>query len=295
MPGLAAAFFPLLLLLSFSILATVFSVAVLDLVGNFMPQGKLISKLTLALLLLSIFPLRRKLGLSWHDLGFTTGGAFARQVGQGLLLAIATLLPVLVMLYALEIQVWDVKRHWNIASLTEKVTVSLLLAMLIGFGEEVLFRGLLLAGLQRRIPMLMATCISSLYFATLHFLKGHSPNSDGQHSIASGMQLLSEAYGNWLNPQIVPALLSLFIIGLFLSTLRLSVPNSIGLCIGCHAGWVWQIKTCKDLFNLNPNADYAFLVSSYDGVIGPLVSVWLIAALAFWHLIATHRASTKHA
>jgi hypothetical protein len=51
------------------------------------------------------------------------------------------------------------------------------------------------------------------------------------------------------------------------------------LCIGCHAGWVWQIKVSKDLFNLNSQSEFLYLVSSYDGVVGPIVSVWLFVAM----------------
>jgi hypothetical protein len=36
----------------------------------------------------------------------------------------------------------------------------------------------------------------------------------------------------------------------------------------------------KKLFNTDFSSDYAYLVSSYDGVIGPLVTVWLMLAIA---------------
>jgi len=36
----------------------------------------------------------------------------------------------------------------------------------------------------------------------------------------------------------------------------------------------------KQLFNTDFNSDYLYLVSSYDGVIGPLVTGWLMLAIA---------------
>jgi hypothetical protein len=41
----------------------------------------------------------------------------------------------------------------------------------------------------------------------------------------------------------------------------------------------------KSLFNINPNSDYLYLVSSYDGVIGPLVTAWLGLAMVgyYWY------------
>lgn len=286
MPGIIIAALPLVVLLVATFCAALLSVGILDLLGNVLSQAKLIGKLTLILLLLSIFPLRRKLQHSWEDLGFADRQTFFRQLRQGLLLGLVTLLPVLVTLYALDIQVWDSKRNWSLASLSGKISAALLLAMLIGIGEELLFRGLLLTALRRRLPLIAALGISSLYFAALHFLKNKTQVPDGQHSIANGLQLLSEAYNHWLNPQILPALLSLFVTGLFLATIRVQLPNSLGLCIGCHAGWVWQIKLCKDFFNLNPHSDYLYLISRYDGVIGPLTSIWLLAVLTAWWIMA---------
>jgi hypothetical protein len=49
--------------------------------------------------------------------------------------------------------------------------------------------------------------------------------------------------------------------------------------MGCHAGWVWQIKMNGSLFNTDYNSEYLYLVSSYNYVVGPLVTVWLSLAI----------------
>ncbi|MFZ2312129.1 MAG: CPBP family intramembrane glutamate endopeptidase, partial [Methylobacter sp.] len=72
---------------------------------------------------------------------------------------------------------------------------------------------------------------------------------------------------------------ALLMVGIFLGVLRAQVKESLGLCIGCHTCWVWQIKMSKSLFNTDFNSEYLYLVSSYDGVVGPLVTVWLILAV----------------
>ena len=69
-------------------------------------------------------------------------------------------------------------------------------------------------------------------------------------------------------------------VGIFLGVLRTQVKVSLGLCIGCHTCWVWQIKMSKQLFNTDFSSEYLYLVSSYDGVIGPLVTGWLMLAIA---------------
>lgn len=273
---------PLVVLILLAAVASLLGFGLLQFGGDFLPLDKLISKLTLILLLLSVFPLRKLLRLSWQDLGFASPKLFFQQIGQGLLLALLTLLPVLLTLYWLDVQVWDQGRVWSPVKIAEKTSLALLLAILIALGEEMLFRGLLLGGLCRRLPVIFAIGISAFYYAALHFLKSKTHIPYAQQTVASGFQLMAEAFANWFSPAIQTAFIGLFVVGVFLAVLRTRIPHSLGLCIGCHAGWVWQIKLSKDFFNVNPQADYLFLVSSYDGVVGPLVSVWLTIALLIW-------------
>lgn len=243
------------------------------------PLHKIISKTTLVLLLLGLWPLKRWLSMSWRDIGYTSPWQFFRQIGQGMALGVMTLLPVLLMLYALDVQVFDEQRQWSTSKLAGKIGLGLFFAVLIGFAEETLFRGLLLTSFNRYLSVTVAVSASSAYYALLHFLKSKSTVSNQEATLADGFRLMAEAFANWLNPDILSALIALWVVGLFLAMLRRHFVNGLGWCIGCHAAWVWQIKTCKELFNLNPQSSYHYLVSSYDGVIGPLVTGWLSLAL----------------
>ncbi|OAI21337.1 abortive infection protein [Methylomonas lenta] len=273
---------PLAWLLLLAMSACLLGFGLLQLTGDVLPLAKVVSRLTLILLLISIFPLRKALHLSWQDLGFATCPVFFRQVGYGFLLAVITLLPVLIVLYGLDVHVWDLSRVWTLAKIVEKTGLALLFALLIAINEEILFRGLLLSALRRHFSLVVAIAISSFYYAALHFLKSRGQIPYDQQTLSSGFELMAEAFANWLNPDIVSALIALFVVGVFLAILRSHIPQSLGLTIGCHAGWVWQIKLSKDLFNVNPQADYLYLVSAYDGVVGPLVSVWLVIAIMVW-------------
>jgi CAAX protease family protein len=273
---------PLAWLVLLAMTACLLGFGLLQLTGDVMPLAKVVSRLTLILLLISIFPLRNALHLSWQDLGFAAYPLFFRQIGYGFFLAIITLLPVLIVLYGLDVHVWDLSRVWTLAKIVEKTGLALLFALLIAINEEILFRGLLLSALRRYFSLVVAIAISSFYYAALHFLKARSQIPYDQQTLSSGFELMVEAFANWLNPDIVAALIALFVVGVFLAILRSHTPQSLGLVIGCHAGWVWQIKLSKDLFNVNPQADYLYLVSAYDGVVGPLVSVWLAIAIMVW-------------
>ncbi|BBL56952.1 CPBP family intramembrane glutamic endopeptidase [Methylomonas koyamae] len=289
MRGLASALAPLLLLVMLAMLAGLLGYAVLKLVGDVLPLAKIVSKITLVLLLLCVFPFKKYLDLSWADLGFAPWPQFIGQAGRGFALSLATLLPVLLMLYLLQVHVWDDSRVWTWQMFAGKALLALLLAMLIAVGEELLFRGLLLSGLRRQMPLYAAMSVSSLYYAALHFLKSSTPVAYANLTPLSGLPLLSEAFANWLNPAIGSAFAALFAVGLFLAVLRNLKVQGLGWSIGCHAGWVWQIKLSRDLCNVNLQADSVYLVNTYyDGVIGPLVAAWLMSVLVGYGVYARY-------
>lgn len=275
--------FPLALLLALSAAACLIGYAVFIAVDGHWPLRKIITRSTLIFLLLSIYPLAIWLGLRKTDLGFARRSVFFKQLLQGLGLGLLTLLPVLLALYLLDVYVVDVYRTWNAASTLKALIVSLLLALLISLAEEPLFRGVLLAGLQRKTGVWLATAVSAAYYASLHFLHSKSEVPVADVHWYSGFPLLADAFANLFRAEVFPAWLALFMVGVFLAVLRTRIPQGLGLCIGCHAAWVWQIKMTKAIFNTDPHAEFGYLVSSYDGVIGPLVSVWmLLVVIGYW-------------
>jgi membrane protease YdiL (CAAX protease family) len=271
---------PLLILLFFAALSSVLSYILLMLAGDIISMRKIVSKATQIFLLLSIFPLRHYLKLSWSDIGFAPKALFFKQIVCGLLLGMVTLMPVMLMLYNLDVSIIDQTREWTTGKVVIRISLALLLAVLISFGEEPLFSGILLAGLRKKMAVGLAALLSASYYAAFHFVKTKTRVPYEDLSISSGFELMAEAFSNLLNPEITSAFIALLVVGFFLVTIRTQFNQSIGICIGCHAAWVWQIKIGKDFFNTNENSPYYYLVSDYyDGIVGPLVSVWLVLAL----------------
>lgn len=273
---------PLLALLLAASLACLISYAAVQ-VWPALPLRTLVSKTTLVLLILGIFPATAYLNMSHRELGFADRPLFFQQLLRGFGLGVITLLPVFIVLYLLGVSVIDSHTHWTLPKLAEKTVLPLLLAVLIAALEEPLFRGLTLMGLRRVLPTAAALVISAGYYAALHFLttKTNIPASD--IDFFSAFRLLGAAFANLSNPDIWPALSALWMVGIFLGLLRTRIADSMGLCIGCHAAWVWLIKVNKALFDTDYQSAYAYLVSRYDGVIGPLVTAWLALAIAgYW-------------
>lgn len=276
---------PLFILLFFAALSAVLSYIILMIAGDVISMRKIVSKGAQIFLLLSIFPLRHYLKLTWSDIGFATKSVFFKQIGYGLVLGLITLLPVMIVLYGLDISVIDHGKEWTITKITIKVSLALLLALLISFGEEPLFSGILLAGLRKKMMLGLAALLTATYYAAFHFVKTKTRIPYEDLSITSGFELMAEAFENVLNPEITSAFIALLVVGLFLVTIRTQFKNSIGICIGCHAAWVWQIKMGKAFFDTNPDSEYYYLVSGYyDGIIGPLVSVWLLLGIVAYFI-----------
>ncbi len=276
---LSYAFAPLFILAAFAFFACFIAVGILMLSGDIVELRKVISKATLVLLILSIFPLRKYLKLSWQEIGFCRRPLFFKQMGYGLLLSLLTLAPVLLTLYGMDIHIIDGTRSWTPSKAVIKISVALLLALLISFAEEPLFRGILLSGFKRKLAICTSIMLSSAYYAALHFLKNKTDVPYEDISLSIAFQLTLETFANWFNPEIFSALISLWVVGLFLAIIRTDFKQSMGVCVGCHAGWVWQIKVSKDFLNTNEQSEWLYLVSSYDGVVGPLVTVWLTLAI----------------
>ncbi len=283
-----AVLLPPVVLLAATVLACLLGYGVAVVLGDALPLRKIISKSTLVLLVLSIFPLMAYLKMDKTELGFAEKSQFFKQMLQGFVLGGSTLAPVFVVLFALDIQVLDTSQPWTAGWLLEKTTVSLLLALLISWLEEPLFRGLILMGLARRLSRATAVLTSAFYYAALHFLDSKTELPAQDITWLSGFKLLAEAFANLFNPTIYSAFAALLMVGIFLGLLRTQRQTSLGLCIGCHTAWVWQIKMSKALANSNPHADYSYLVSPYDGVVGYLVAAWLLLVLAgygVWHYL----------
>lgn len=291
MRSLMAALIPLAVLLAASSAACVAGYFIMQGLGDAFPFRKVISKITQLLLVLSIFPAMAWLRLKKEDLGFAGKKLFFKQLAQGFALGLATLLPVLTVEYALGIHVFDESKHWTFALAVQKIGISLALALLISLIEEPIFRGILLAGLLRKLPVFGAVLVSSGYYAALHFLDSHTEIPLQELDVFSGFTLLGEAFANLLNPSIYSAFFALLTVGIFLCLLRTHFHAGLAMCIGCHAAWVWQIKMFKSLFNLDFKSKFIHWVSAYDGVIGPLVTVWLLLAIIVYF---AYRYSNRH-
>lgn len=278
---------PLLVLLTALILSCTLGYFIVLGIGDAIPFRQILTRSTQLFLVLSIFPIMAYLKVNKEELGFAPIGVLSKQLLQGFGLGFIVLIPVLVVLYVLKITVYK-GQFWTVGLMINAMTMNLLVALLISVIEETLFRGIVLVGLKRKLPVIAAIILTSTYYAGLHFLSIKTNLAVQDITITSGFLMLGEAVGNLFRLASVPAFFALLMVGIFLGVLRTQKKISLGLCIGCHTSWVWLIKMNKKLFNTDFSAQYHYLVSSYDGIIGPLVGGWImiviVAYFAYQHI-----------
>lgn len=274
---------PFALLVCYSVLACFIGYGLFIMFDGAVELRKLISKTTQVLLLLSIYPAMRCLQIKASDLGFVPFKAFSKQMGMGIILGVVTLLPILLLSYALEITVINERVSWDIGKILLSLLVTLLLGVLISFLEEPMFRGILISAYRQRLGISAAILLSSFYYATLHFMKTSTVIPLAEAKLTDSFALMFEAFQNVLNPINLGAFWGLLMVGIFLAVMRTRLQLSLAWCIGCHAAWVWQIKMAHKVMKMNMDSDLLYLVSPYDGVVGPMVAVWLTLAVCLYY------------
>lgn len=249
-------------------------------------------RLVLLIAILGFWPFLKLLGINnRYALGYTLGPrrfAWTVVAGLGIGVAILALHATVLLLLgvrvispdAVLITVW----LYNLGS-------GLLAGLLVALLEESLFRGAMQYHLRYSNPLLTTVVITSLFYAAVHFIHPPAPASVMPVDWNSGWDMLERIFHQYANfTGFIDSFVALFMAGLLLSLVREHSGN-IALCIGIHAGWVMMIKVTREVTDVAAGSSTAFLIGSYDGIIGWAAAVVLgLATLGYW-LIAKKSAN----
>jgi len=179
-----------------------------------------------------LWPLLRALGLhSFRDLQLDRNRHAVRDVVGGILLASLPLVFCSLLLIATRNFVLKTVMPWG--SLIGVVGAAIAVPLI----EELFFRGLLLGILLRGLRPILATLITSAFFAVIHFLKAPA-RSDEVVTWFSGFRSIANSFAQFADPTMLLALFAtLFLIGWILADARLRT-RSLFLPIGLHSGWI---------------------------------------------------------
>lgn len=152
-------------------------------------------------------------------------------------------------------------------------------AIILAFIEEIFFRGVLLNSMSRSLSAVKAILITSIIFATIHFLRNKTDGVIDNPDWFSGFAYLKTTLVNYSDPKFVGSWLTLFACSIFLSFLSLHHGN-IAKCVGVHAGWVLILGVVKKITDDDKSSPLNWMIGSYDKVTGYLAFI-IISTICF--------------
>ena len=236
------------------------------------PFDRVLTRSVLLVLLILLIPLWKM--VSKETSGLIFGDFSFRQFSQSFLIGLFILAIPVVVLLLLEVRLVVLDLQISFLSILGILLVGIVLACLIGLFEEILFRGFLYGSLKKRVGGLIAALVSSALYSSVHFLK---PTGELELPVnwLAGFIYLEQSIGNMiLLHQDWDARLSLMILGCFFCLVR--ERFNLFCCIGLHAAFVVGIAISRQLTTVNLDSQFLGLISSYNEIIGQLVSFWLL-------------------
>ena len=202
---------------------------------------------------------------------------FLRQLALAFAAGLLLMLPLVVALFGFHLRVTDA--DLTAFTLAKYFLQGILTGFTVAFIEETFLRGAMFGVIQRESGTALAIALPSLLYAAVHFLGGGLRIPANEMNFVGGLRIAADLFTRFTEPwQFFDSFLALLALGLLLSLIRLRT-GAIASCVGLHAGGVCVITVLRNISTVNPTAPHAWLVGSYDGVIGWLAFVWIGSVL----------------
>lgn len=239
------------------------------------PVHRVMHRIAMLIALIGLVVLTRRLGLSSKEaMGYgLPRPQFLKQIGLGFVGGVALMLPLTGLLLGLDIR--TLKPGFDGAWLG-LIAGGMLTGFTVAFIEETFFRGVLFTAVARTSSAAAAVIAPSLLYASLHFLGGKLRVPAEEVSWVHGFEVLSKLFERYVQPlTFADSFMALAMLGVLFAMIRLRT-GAIAACIGLHAAGVAFIAVLREATVVNPSAEYAELVGSYDGVIGWAALIWFV-------------------
>jgi len=207
---------------------------------------------------------------------------FLKDLFRGLLagLVLLGLLKIFLLLFGVHQIRPNLEYFWS--NLLLIFIKGILTGLAVGLIEESIFRGALFSSLYKKTSAVVAVSLTSLLYAAVHFLKYREMPEGTEITWNIALEILPNALFRFSDPNIIDYFLTLLVLGILLSMIRLRKGN-IAMCIGVHAGIVMAMKVTGRITEYVPDNNFNFLVSKYEHTLGYLSLFWLLVlAIVYW-------------
>ena len=230
------------------------------------------NRLGMLALLIGFILMARRLGVAdRRSLGWGLArGPLLREASVGLLLGVATMLPIGIAMFVFDLRVLKPDVAIDAQLLASIAFGGLLTGITVALIEETFMRGAMHTAIERESGAVMAVVLTALLYSAVHFVGRYRiPVEElgwdsGWRHVAGTLAQLSEPLA------ILDAFLALAAVGVLLGVVR-TLTGNVAACIGLHAGWVWVIAFLRETSQPNESHPARFLLSDFDGVVGWLV------------------------
>ena len=172
---------------------------------------------------------------------------------------------------------WD--REHGASKFASRWPAAIARGVILGVGEEVFFRGWLLARLRRKFAPLAAAAFAAACFAIPHLFKASASPKGLSADPAGALQALDSWFGNALDFSAAPMMVGVFVFGMLLAA-AFYRTKSLWLGIGIHGGAIFYFDAMSALTERSPERNWAGSKWIYDGV--PAYVVMAAVAYALW-------------
>lgn len=253
--------------------------------------GRVMRRIIMAVVLILILLLRKQLMIgSLIKRGIKPIRGWGEQLQMGFLLGAGLFIFYVTILWISGIQTFDPSARL-FHDIIFRLPILLLIAVLVGCIEELLFRGFIFQGMLLDMSAVSAVCISSLFFSSLHFFRVKFIVSTGFQPLV-GFSIIYHTFENIIVDfsANLSTLIGLFLVGAVLSYSFLRT-KSLYLAIGLHAGWVFLIKTNKLIFDHHAGKNVAWLFGDdyiVTGVLGWIFLLFTFVLIRFVTKVSYH-------
>jgi hypothetical protein len=242
------------------------------------PFHRIASRLGMLVLIAGFVLVARRLGLADRtSLGYgLPRGEFLRETAIGLVLGIATMLPIVIAMIGLDMRVLRDDVVLGVGTLASIALMGILRGLAVSLIEETYMRGAMQTGIARESGMTAAIALTSVLFGAAHFIGKYRIPVE-QLGPGSGLDMIAGTFAAFGHPlEVADAFLALTAVGVLLGMVR-ALTGNIAACIGLHTGWVFIITFLLETSRPNESSPLRFLLSQFDGVVGWLVLGWTVA------------------
>ena len=255
------------------------------------PFHRVASRTGMLILVIGFVLVARRLHLSDRaSLGYgLRRPLFLRETGIGLALGVATMLPIVLVMVALDLRDLREGVTLDVATFMRLLFKGLTSGLAVALIEETFLRGAMHSGIARESGTRLAVLLTALVYSATHFIGKYRIPAE-QVGPGSGIDLLAGSLAAFGDPaRIADAFLCLFAVGLLLGMVR-ALTGNIAACIGLHAGWVWVITFVRETSVRDEASEWNFLLSRFDGVVGWMVLAWtFVIGPVLWRYYRSRR------